>query len=177
MTDFSKSEKSDKEILAMTEVETQAASGRMRFTTTLPSGRKLESDWFQESSKTRWLLKWCGAVNEEIRRDAEEERAKLKRRVLEQRNQQALAGVPSAGLGSDGMPHFPTTSTESSTSAAPGLVSDPLAFLNQALDLAEKEAQRARQAAEQANKMLERAETNLKKWKAAHASLNIAPVE
>lgn len=177
MSDFSKSELSDKAILDLTEVETQAATGRMRFLTTLPSGRKLESEWFQESSKTRWLLKWCGAVNDQIRIDQQEEMAKQRRQASERKSQRALAGVPSAEPGSPLT--FPSlgSGTESSTSAAPFLTSDPFAFLNQALDLAEQEAMRCRQEADAANKALERAETNLKKWKAAHASLNVAPTE
>lgn len=160
---------SDKAIMAGTSVEAQPSSGRIRFVTKLPSGRALESEWVQESDKTKGVLRWCEAVKAEIVADsaaAEEER---KQKVLTARkSRKVLAPAPTAEQVSPLIfPSVvePSAGTASDTTAAPNLVSDPSAFLDGSLKNAEAAEQYWREQFERAERELGKASANLKKWK------------
>lgn len=165
---------SDKQVMNATKVEAQAASGRIRFITTLPSGRELSSEWIKESNKTQGVLKWCEAVRGAIVGDAEEEAAKTRRRLREQQQatsapalpaELALPSISPSLLGQRG-------STGLATPAGQTLSSDPTAFLEQALAQAEQTEAFWRGEALKANANHSAAVAALQKWRQIKASLS-----
>ena len=158
----------DKQIMQNTKVEAQPASGRIRFATTLPSGRKVESEWIKESSKTQGVLKWCEAVRAEIVADQEEAEAKTKRRLMEERASAPALIVPP---GLSGTPPGGPATISSATSAAQNLSSDPVAFIEGQVQAAEASVQRWSFEAQRAQQELTLATNDLRQWQAIRASL------
>lgn len=112
MEGLEESQVNDRSILEATVIERQDHSGRIRFKTTLPSGRDLNSEWIQESDKTKAGILWAEAVRGQIVADSQEAAAKAKR-VL--REVKAAQPVAPRLLGVDGQA---LPSSESSTPAA-----------------------------------------------------------
>jgi hypothetical protein len=178
---------SDKTIMANTQVESQATSGRIRFATKLPSGRDINSEWVQESSKTAGVIQWCGAVRAEIVADQEEDRARAKRKAFESRQVSEataarLATSPQGSgaariVGPDSTPIIPTAplSTISGGSAGQSLSSDPVAFIEQQVQMAQESVTRLRAAYLQTGELLSGAERSLAQWTAIRLSLGKSP--
>jgi len=167
------SEVSDKEIMESTMVGRQPATGRMQFSFTLPqSGREIKSEWFQESAKTQGVLRWCELVNQAIREDREEERARQKRLAAER----AAANVPSvvapSGAAFQGLTPG-MIPTPSPMSAAPGLSSDPRAYVHSQLEQARMDVRHWAGQAAGARENHLRAEEALKQWTAVAQSLGL----
>ena len=112
MEAIEESQVNDRSILEATVIERQDHSGRIRFKTTLPSGRDLNSEWIQESDKTKAGILWAEAVRGQIVADSQEAAARAKRVLRE-----VKAAQPAAPrlLGVDGQA---LPSSESSMPAA-----------------------------------------------------------
>lgn len=83
----------DKSIAEATVIVRQDHSGRVQFKTTLPSGRPLESEWIQESDKTKAWILWIEAVRGQIVQDSTEAALVARKTLKEQR-----AAVPSVKI-------------------------------------------------------------------------------
>lgn len=69
----------DSSILQATVQET-GENGTVRYSTTLPSGRLLTSEWMNpDSMQGKTVISWCNHVREQINVDVQEERAAKKR--------------------------------------------------------------------------------------------------
>ena len=165
------SELPDAEIMKRTAV---AKNGdRMQLSMELPSGRKLESEWFQESAKTKGVMAWCAAVNDGIRADAAEQRAKDKRE-WEERKRHSSGSAPSV------MP--PSTTAGGSLGAGGPSISavlassslDPRAFLDATLKQAEEEEIQWRMKAQATQAAWEKAKQTLAQWKSICGAFNNA---
>jgi len=171
------SEVSDKEIMEATTIGRQPATGRMQFSYTLPlSGKEIKSEWFQESSKTQGVLRWCELVNQAIREEREEGRARQKRLAAERRAE-TLASAPSVVLppGVASPVPIPGMSTmPSPTSVAQPLLSDPRAFVQTQLEQARTEAAQWAQQRATATDNWQRALEAVKQWTAVAQSLGIS---
>ena len=64
------SDLNDGDIIAMSQVE-EGADGRVRFHATLPSQRKIESDWIMQDNLRKMRLQWVEAVKQHIIADAQ----------------------------------------------------------------------------------------------------------
>lgn len=162
---------SDKAIMAGTQVEAQQASGRIRFVTKLPSGKPLESEWLQESSKTQGVLRWCEAVRGAIVQDAAEQEEERKARVLASRGARLVAASSQPPAIFPAMTELPAPS--SSSNAALPSMSDPAAFLTQAVKNAEQAEAHWRVQAATATANWQAALADLAKWRQIAQSLNL----
>lgn len=164
------SEISDKSIMAATQVEAQPSSGRIRFVTKLPSGKELSSEWIQESDKTKGVLRWCEAVRTAVGEEQVEAEADRKKRVLASRDARAVAAQPGfQGLSAS----LPPTLASLNTPAGQSSMSDPAAFLTQAVQNAEQAEAHWRAAAATATANWQAALADLQKWKQIATSLNL----
>ena len=165
------SELPDAEIMKRTAV---AKNGdRMQLSMELPSGRRLESEWFQESAKTKGVMAWCAAVNDGIRADAAEQRAKDKRAWEERKrrsSENALSATPLLTI-ADG------NSGAGGQNTSVGLASsslDPRAFLDATLKQAEEEEIQWRIKAQATQAAWEKAKQTLAQWKSICGAFNNA---
>jgi hypothetical protein len=113
----------DRDIMDGTVIENQDHSGRIRFKTTLPSGRDLNSEWIQASDKTKAGILWVAAVRQQIVADSEESAARARRELKELKA--AQPAVPQF-VGPDGSP---LASSGLSTPVAAPSLSPTLAML------------------------------------------------
>jgi hypothetical protein len=97
------SQVNDRSIMEATVIERQDHSGRMRFKTTLPSGRDLRSEWIQESDRTKAEILWAEAVRGQIVADSQEAALRARRQLKEVREKAARSAAPVL-LGPDGQP-------------------------------------------------------------------------
>lgn len=173
MTDFTSSELSDKDIMARTTVERQAASGRLQLTFKLPiTGAELVRS-IQESSKASGITTWCATVNEAIRNERAEDRAR-------QRKAAALARAPIAVVGSTSATPVAipgTTGTPSDTSAVQSLSSDPHAFVREQLAAAQLELTEAAAHLAAAQLRLTAAQNRAVQWDSVARSLGLGPID
>ena len=73
----------DSQILQGTIQET-GDNGRVRYKTTLPSGRDLVSEWMNpDDMQGKTVITWCDHVRQQVNVDVEEERAARKREQVE----------------------------------------------------------------------------------------------
>jgi hypothetical protein len=130
----------DRDIMDGTAIENQDHSGRIRFKTTLPSGRALNSEWIQASDKTKAGILWVAAVRQQIVADSEESAARARRELKELKAAQPAA--PKL-LGPDGsamessalsmpavvpsLPQTPATSAQARTSSS--VTASPAAYV------------------------------------------------
>src|SRR5579859_2433195 len=160
-----------------TTIGRQPATGRMQFSYTLPlSGKEIKSEWFQESSKTQGVLRWCELVNQAIREEREEGRARQKRLAAERRAE-TLASAPSVVLppGVASPVPIPGMSTmPSPTSVAQPLLSDPRAYVSSQLEQAERELSHWAGQKAAAQEHWQKAVETLRQWEAVAHSLGIS---
>lgn len=166
MSEPVKSQISDRKIMAQTKIE--EIGGKRHFSMTLPSGREVKAVF-----SSGGVIKWCAAVNAEIEADEQEERARQKK--LWQERKAAPTAEPGLTMTFPSLPAATAAGTSSSTPAAPGSLSDPLAFLDAALRQAETEELHWRGAALSATANWEKAKADLLKWRAIAESLHKAP--
>jgi hypothetical protein len=124
---FEAGDLNDSQILAATR-QTKGQSGATQFSLTLPSGRKLVSEWIHEDNLKAALQVWLDTVRKQAVADANEER---------------LAKVRAAMLAQTGK-DSPSASTTQNTSAAPATSAverivaagvDPLEYARKQLDV------------------------------------------
>lgn len=169
-------EVSDKGIMAATNVERQDSSGRIRFTTALPDGSPLNSEWIQESDKTKGVLLWCEAVRQAIVNAGQEQEAQRKRRAQAARAARPpslvdSSGAPIAPAPSSTISTFPAATTGSPTSAASFSTSDPVSFVTGMVAQAEANSARWEAEALRAGQEWRKALEDLKKWRHLRDSL------
>ena len=125
MEGIEESQINDRDILEATHVARQDHSGRIQFRTKLPSGRDLNSEWIQESDKTKAMVLWVEAVRGQIAQDSNEAAAKARRTLKELRAAQPavprLLGADGLAMGSSGsstpaalLPQLQTAATPAS---------------------------------------------------------------
>lgn len=157
-------------------------SGLTQFEITLPSGRRIESEWLREDQLKKALLPWIETIKAEMQADAEEVRAIARRAAVERSKPKAgpilvspsgdalTAELDVPPLGTP-LPRLPSTSSTAAAPTSASAANDPAAFARQGLEAAK---QAERYWANEANKAAEswtKASQDLDKWERILAAL------
>ncbi len=189
MEALEESQINDKSIMEATIIERQDHSGRFRFKTTLPSGRPLESEWIQESDKSKAGILWAEAVRAQIVQDSSEASAKARRQLKELRTAQAAAPKPLVGV--DGTPIQADSASVSPVAAVSGspipatqgistigdLSVDPSAYVRTQYLTAKRQAERWYAERERADREYGKAQAAMSQWEGILQAMGVNTVE
>lgn len=153
-------------------------SGLTQFEITLPSGRRIESEWLREDQLKKALLPWIETIKAEMQADADEVRAQARRAAVERKASSSMAPTlvsPSgdaltaepavSAVGTTSIPAPRTSSTPAVATPRSGAGNlDPREFLRQAVDNARREARETEALAQEAMSRWQQASANLKEW-------------
>lgn len=161
----------DGDILKMTKQETNEAGNKIRFVAILPSGREVQTQFFDPGVKRGKLQAWLEGVRAELVRDEEEQRARSKRAASEASLPSESAPDVGLNLPTAGAMTPPRSGTSASRAAptmppAPSapLAGSPDAFVRQAKLAAEQAVEYWRVEAARAHAKWVEAQSDLEKW-------------